>query len=178
MAASASPDFTYRRASVLATRATDEAGFRAAADAYRDCLAAGSANPILFTDLGTCALLAGDAKGAAAAFARAERWGGETPSTRRGLLAARARQLQDPRAELPLARLFFRPHVMFSADARLLAAAMLWAFVWLAALLPPGGWRRFLLFWGIALFAAAAISASVSVAEELLEKGGAIHAQA
>ena len=178
LAAPASPDFTYRRASVLATRAADEAGFRAAADAYRDCLAAGSANPILFTDLGTCALLAGDTKGAAAAFARAERWGGETPSTRRGLLAARARQLQDPRAELPLARLFFRPHVMFSADARLLAAAALWALVWLAALLPPGGWRRFLLFWGIALFVAAAISASVSIAEEQLEKGGAIHAKA
>ncbi len=178
LAAPASPDFTYRRASVLATRAADEAGFRAAADAYRGCLAAGSANPILFTDLGTCVLLAGDAKGAAAAFARAERWGGETPSTRRGLLAARARMLQDPRAELPLARLFFRPHVMFSADARLLAAAALWAFVWLAALLPPGGWRRFLLFWGIALFAVAAISVSVSVAEELIERGGEIHAQA
>ena len=86
--------------------------------------------------------------------------------------------LQDPRAELPLARLFFRPHVMFSADARLLAAAALWAFVWLAALLPPGGWRRFLLFWGIALFAVAAISVSVSVAEELIERGGEIHAQA
>ena len=178
VAATASPDFTYRRASVLATRAADEAGFRAAADAYRDCLETGSANPILFADLGTCALLAGDAKGAASAFARAERWGGETPSTRRGLLAARARQLQDPRAELPLARLFFRPHVMFSANARLLAAAVLWAFVWLAALLPPGGWRRFLLFWGIALFAVVAISASVSVAEELLENGGAVHAKA
>ncbi|MBR1588512.1 MAG: BatD family protein, partial [Kiritimatiellae bacterium] len=71
VAAPASPVFTYRRASVLATRAADDAGFRAAADAYRDCLAAGSANPMLFTDLGTCALLAGDAKGAAAAFARA-----------------------------------------------------------------------------------------------------------
>lgn len=187
VAATASPEFSYRRASVLATRAADEAGFRAAADAYRDCLATGSANPILFTDFGTCVLLAGDAKGAAAAFARAERWGGETPSTRRGLLAARARQLQDPRAELPLARLFFRPHVMFSADARLLAAAALWAFVWLVALLPPGGWRRFLMFWGIALFAVVAISASISLAEEMLEKvviisslekGGTTHAQA
>ena len=59
-----------------------------------------------------------------------------------------------------------------------LAAAALWAFVWLAALLPPGGWRRFLLFWGIALFAVAAISVSVSVAEELIERGGDIHAQA
>ena len=177
VAAPTSPDFTYRRASVLATRAADEAGFRAAADAYRDCLAAGSSNPILFMNLGTCALLAGDAKGAAAAFARAERWGGETPSTRRGLLAARTRQLQDPRAELPLARLFFRPHVMFSADVRLLVAAALWAFVWLTALLPLGGWRRFLLFWGIALFAAVAISASISIAEEQFEKGGTIHAQ-
>ena len=40
------------------------------------------------------------------------------------------------------------------------------------------GWRRFLLFWGIALFAVAAISVSVSVAEELIERGGEIHAQA
>ena len=177
-AAPAATDFSYRRASVLATRATDEASFRKAADAYLACAAGGAANPVLFMNIGTCALLAGDAKGAYAAFARAERWGGETPSTRRGLLAARAQQLQDPRAELPLARAFFRPHVMYSADVRLLVAAAAWALLWLVALLPPGAWRRFLLFWGMAVFLAAAISASVSVAEEHLEKGGAAHAQA
>ena len=174
----ASPDCTYRRASVLATRATDEDGFRKAAEAYAECARAGAANPILFVDLGTCALLAGDVKGAAAAFARAERWGGETPSTRRGLLAARARQLQDPRAELPLMRLFVRPHVLYSADVRLLFAAAVWAALWLVALLPPGVWRRLLLFWGVTLFVVAAISAGVSLAEEHLEKGGAVHAQA
>ena len=177
-AAPVAADFAYRRASVLATRATDEAGFRKAADAYLACAADGAANPILFMNIGTCALLAGDAKGAYAAFARAERWGGETPSTRRGLLAARAQQLQDPRAELPLARAFFRPHVLYSADVRLLVAAGAWALLWLVALLPPGAWRRLLLFWVLAIFLAAAISASVSLAEERLEEGGAIHAQA
>jgi hypothetical protein len=35
-----------------------------------------------------------------------------------------------------------------------------------------------LLFWGIALFAVVAISASISIAEEMLEKGGTVHAQA
>lgn len=177
LAAPSSPDFTYRRASVLATRATDEAGFRAAAAAYADCLDAGAANPIIFMDYGTCALMAGDAKAAQAAFRRAERWGGETSSTRRGLVAARARLLQDPRAELSPARMFLRPHVLYSADARLLFAACVWAVLWMAALLPPGWWRRFILFWGIAVFAAAAISATVSLVEERLEEGG-IHAQA
>ena len=176
LAAPSSPDFTYRRASVLATRATDEAGFRAAA-AYADCIEAGAANPIVFMDYGTCALMAGDAKAAQAAFRRAERWGGETPSTRRGLVAARARLLQDPRAELSPARMLLRPHVLYSADVRLLFAAAAWAVLWLAALLPPGWWRRFILFWGIAVFAAAAISATVSLVEERLEEGG-VHAKA
>ena len=73
--------------------------------------------------------------------------------------------------------MLLRPHVLYSADVRLLFAAAAWAVLWLAALLPPGWWRRFILFWGIAVFAAAAISATVSLVEERLEEGG-VHAKA
>ena len=177
MAASASPDFTYRRASVLATRAADEAGFRAAATAYADCVNAGAANPTVFANLGACALLAGDANAARDAFARAERWGGESPTTRRGLLAAAAHRTHDPRAELPLARTFLRPHFLFPLDMRFLFAAVVWAFIWLVALLPPGAARRFLLFCGACLFLAAALSVSVSLVEEHLYGKGAAYAQ-
>ena len=165
-ASAASPEFTYRRAGAQASHAVDEAGFRKAAAAYADCLEAGAANPVLYQNLGACALMAGDARTAQAAFGCAERRGGETASTRRGLLAATARLKNDPRADLPLARIFFRPHVLFSLDARLLFAAGAWALCWLLALLPAGGLRRFLLGVCIAVFAVSAVSVAASLAEE------------
>lgn len=160
------PSFTYRRACARATQAATEADFRAAARAYADCVAEGAANPVVFANLGACALMGGDARGALAAFGRAERRGGETATTRRGLRAARARLAGDPRAELPPARVFFRPHVLYSLDARLLFAAGAWAFLWLLALLPPGGWRRVLATFGALAFLAAFVSVSVSLVAE------------
>lgn len=165
-ASAASPDFTYRRAGSLASHAVDAAGFRKAAAAYVDCRDAGAANPVLYANLGACALMGGDARTARAAFGCAERRGGETATTRRGLLAATARLKGDPRADLPLARVFFRPHVQFPLDARLLFAASAWALCWLVALLPAGAARRLLLGVCIAAFAAGALSVSVSLVEE------------
>ena len=158
--------FSYQRASALAVQATDEAGFRVAADAYRACLDAGADNACIYQNLGACLLLAGDTRGAVAAFGCAERRGGETPSTARGLKAARAKQTNNPRAELSPARIFLKPHVSWSVDTRLLCAAGLWAFMWLIALLPVGAIRRFLLTACLVAFCAAAISVGVSLVEE------------
>ncbi len=161
-----SPAFTYRRASSLATHAATEADFRAAARAYADCAADGVANPVLFSNLGACALMAGDARGAWAAYGRAERRTGETATTRRGLRAAWARLKNDPRADLPLTRVFFRPHVLYSLDTRLLAAAGSWALLWILSLLPPGGVRRTLMACAALVFLAAFVSVSVSLVAE------------
>lgn len=167
----ASPAFTYQRASSLATHAATEADFRAAARAYADCAADGVANPVLFSNLGACALMAGDARGAWAAYGRAERRSGETATTRRGLRAAWARLKNDPRAELPLTRVFFRPHVLYSLDTRLLAAAGSWALLWLLSLLPPGGVRRTLMTCAALVFLAAFVSVSVSFVAEFGAEG-------
>ena len=158
--------FSYKRASSLAVQAVNEAGFKRAADAYRDCLDAGADNATIYQNLGASLLLAGDTRGAREAFDCAERRGGETPSTARGLRAVLARQTKNPRAELSPARVFLKPHVYWSVDTRLLCAAALWALLWLAALLPAGALRRFLLTACLVAFCAAAISVGVSLVEE------------
>ena len=168
--------FSYRRASSLAVQATDEAGFRLAADAYRDCLDAGADNAPLYQNLGACLVMAGDVRAARAAFDCAERRAGETPSTVRGLTAALAKQTNNPQAELSPARFFLRPHVSWSVDTRLIIAAALWALLWLALLIPAGALRRFLLTVLFIAFSAAAISVGVSLVEELHAKE-VIHAQ-
>ena len=158
--------FSYKRASSLAVQAADEAGFRRAADAYRDCLDAGANNATIYQNLGACLLLSGDARGARAAFDCAERRGGDTSSTARGLRAALARQTNNPRAELSPARIFLKPHVSWSVDTRLVCAAAVWAFLWLVALLPAGALRRFLLTACLVAFCAVSISVGVSLVEE------------
>ena len=163
-------DFSYRRASSLAVRASDEAGFRAAADAYRTCLEAGAENAVLYQNIGACLLMAGDARGARAAYSRAERRGGATASTARGLLAAMAHIKNDQRAELPMTRVFFRPHYAWTLDVRLLCAAATWAVLWMVALLPVGALRRFLMTVGLIAFCAFALSAGVSLVGEHLEQ--------
>lgn len=164
-----SPEFTYRRASSLATRAADEAGFRAAAQAYAACAQEGASNPTLFVNLASCLLMGGDARGALAAYACAERRGGENATTRRGVRAAMARLKNDPRADPPLARALFAPHVRLCLDARLLLAAAFWALAWLAALLPRGvGVRKSLIWLFVTVFLVCATSCAVSFAGEHL----------
>lgn len=163
-------DFSYRRASSLAVRASDEAGFRAAAEAYRTCLEAGAENAVLYQNIGACLLMAGDARGARAAYSRAERRGGATASTTRGLQAAMAHIKNNPRVELPMTRVFFRPHYAWTLDVRLLCAAATWAVLWLVALLPVGAMRRFLMTVGLIAFCAFALSAGVSLVGEHLEQ--------
>lgn len=165
-ACAASAEFTYRRASSLATHAADAAGFGRAADAYAACAAEGAANPVLYANLGACALMAGDARRARAAYGCAERRGGETATTRRGLRAAEARLRNDPHAALSPARALFRPHALFPLDARLVFAAGAWALLWAFALLPAGGGRRVLMTCATLAFLAAAVSVSVSLAAE------------
>lgn len=171
----ADTDFTYRRALSLATRATTEADFKKAADAYRVCLAEGADTPALLADLGVCALMAGDPRTSLAAFGCLERRIGETASSRRGIQAARARLKNDPRADLPLNRFFARPHYVFTLDARLLAAALAWTILWCATLLPPGACRRILFTLSLIVFLGAGTSATTSLVEEHLEKGMLIH---
>ena len=167
----ASPEFTYRRASSLATRAVSETDFGKAAQAYADCVGQGIANPILLSNLGACALMGGDAKGALAAYGRVERRTGETASTRRGIRAALAKQRNDAREDLPLTRFFFRPHFLCSLDMRLLFAATIWTICWLLALLPPGGAKRFLLTVAAFVCMAALTSVAVSLVEEHFAEG-------
>ena len=158
--------FSYQRASSLAVAAVDEAGFKAAAAAYRDCLDAGADNARIYQNLGACLVLADDVRGARAAFECAERRGGETPSTARGLKAALAKQTNNPHAELSPARIFLKPHVCWSVDTRLVCAGALWAVLWLFALFPVGALRRFLLTACFVAFCAAAVSVGVSLLEE------------
>ena len=168
--------FSYQRASMLAVQATDEAGFKLAADAYRDCLDAGVDNPRVYQNLGACLVMAGDFRGARAAFDCAERRGGATPSTVRGLKAALARQTNNPDVELSPARIFLRPHVYWSVDTRLVIAVVLWALLWVAALIPAGAVRRFLLVAFLVAFCATATSVGVSLVEEHHAKE-VLHAQ-
>ena len=158
--------FTYQRASALAVQAVDEDGFKAAADAYRDCVDAGADNARIYQNIGACLVLAGDVRGARAAFECAERRGGETPSTARGLKAARAKQTNNPHAELSPARIFLKPHMCWSVDTRLVCAGALWALLWVIALFPVGALRRFLLTACFVAFCAAAVSVGVSLVEE------------
>ncbi len=159
-------EFYYKRASVLAVQAADEAGFAAAAKAYRMCLEAGANSACIYQNLGACLVMAGDTDGARMAFECAERRGGESPSTVRGLRAARAKQTNNPRAELSPARIFLKPHVYWNVDMRLLCAAALWAVFWMALLLPAGALRRALLLFSLAAFCATAASVGVSLVEE------------
>ena len=168
--------FSYQRASALAVQAADEAGFKVAADAYRDCLDAGADNARIYQNLGACLVMAGDVRGARAAFDCAERRGGATPSTERGLKAAQARQTNNPDVELSPARIFLRPHVYWSVDTRLICAAALWALLWLFALLPVGTLRRYLLSACFVAFCAVAVSVGVSLVEEHHAKE-VLHAQ-
>jgi hypothetical protein len=164
-----STEFSYRRASSLATRASDEAGFRAAARAYLGCMQNGASAPELFVNMGSCLLMSGDARGALAAFSCAERRSGETTTTRRGVQAAFARLKNDSRADLPLSRTLFAPHVRLSADTRLLLTAMFWALAWLVTLLPCGmGTRRALRWFFITAFIMCATSCAISIAGEHL----------
>jgi len=174
-AMAASTEFTYRRAGALATHAVDEKGFAAAAKAYAECIEEGAANPMVYANLGACSLLGGNPRGALAAYACAERRGGATESTARGIRAALARVKNDPRADLPLARSMFAPHAKFSVDARLLFAAGVWALFWLVLLLPAGGWRRTLLTLLAWAFLVSAGSTTVSLVSERMAKG-VVHA--
>ena len=169
-------EFHYKRACVLAVQAVDEAGFKRAADAYRDCLDAGANNATVYQNMGACLFLAGDARGSRVAFECAERRGGETPSTARGLKAVLAKQTNNPRAELSPTRVFLKPHVRWNVDVRLLCAAALWAFFWMVLLLPAGLPRRFLLLISVVAFCAAATSVGVSLVEEH-QSAEVLHAQ-
>ena len=81
-----------------------------------------------------------------------------------------AHSKNNPRAELPMTRVFFRPHYAWTLDARLLCAAATWAVLWLVALLPVGALRRFLMTVGLIAFCAFALSAGVSLVGEHLEQ--------
>lgn len=164
-------DFTYRRAMSLAIRSASQDDFAKAAKAYSDCIGKGAGSAALFADLGACAFFAGDFRASRAAFECAERRTGETPSTRRGIRAATAGLKNDPRADLPPARVFLAPHYRLSLDTRLLSAAIAWALLWVFALLPKCAARRLLMALCLTAFLAAGTSAAVSLVEDAVQKG-------
>lgn len=154
-------DFTFKRAISLATRATGEAEFAAAAKAYGDYLQQLPESPMAWAapiktfgeraatlarhmeNLGALRLLGGDARGALAAFSRSSEFAGDDPSRIRGMRAAMARLKNDPRAELPLTRVlfpfFFRLPLMVRCLAVLGALLVLGGAWWLAGRLGRGG---------------------------------------
>ena len=155
-------DFTFRRATALACRAKDPAEFRAAAEAYAAYLGQLARDPMSWltalttfsstqasvlarhcSNLGGLRLLGGDARGAYLAYARAGDFVGEGPAIRRGLQAACARLRNDPRADLPITRIFFGFWFRLTLPLRLIAALValsLLALLWhLAGKLGRGG---------------------------------------
>ncbi|MCQ2389081.1 MAG: hypothetical protein MJ138_05160 [Kiritimatiellae bacterium] len=171
--------FTLQRAFAKATSAARDEDFAAAADAYRDYLdqldrrvsgGMGFWRQVVmrrdaetfgrhYANLGALETLANRPVAAVRAFSRAEWFTGSTPSTTRGLRAAHARLKNDPRADLPPARMvaafWFKwafPGRVASLLGALLAVAL---FFWLA--LKAG--RRLA---GFAAVASAALAASAA----------------
>ncbi len=154
---SGADDFTLDRALAKAMSAVQAKDFAAAADAYRDYLdqldrrisggkgfwfqAVTRCNAETlgrhYANLGALETLAERPKEAWRAFSRAEWFTGSTPSTRRGLRAARARLTNDPRADLPPVRLlapfWFKWALRGRALSVLGALVGLFLFFWLAA---------------------------------------------
>ncbi len=161
-------DFAYQRANFLAINAVDEKSFDKAAEAYLDCIAKGAANETIYLNLSGCYYFAGKYREAMNAATRAERIGGESVSSRRAMRSALAKLKNDSRAELPLMRIFLKPHFMFSTGERVTGAVVLWGALWLAALLPKSRFRNFLVWMFAALFLVAAVSATISIAGECL----------
>ena len=123
-------DFTWQRAVALAGRASAEGDFRKAAEAFESC-ALEAPSPQAYLNAGACRYFAGDYTLARAAYSKAEKWTGETPSTRRGLLAAAARLKNNPRAGLGLQRSMLSWWYARGVEGRIkLGAALWWAF-WL-----------------------------------------------
>ena len=161
-------EFSWQRANSIAVNATDEEGFLRAAKAYGEAIRNGAENPVAYRNYGACLLMAGKAPKAQAAFQKAELYNGETPSLRRDLKAARARIANDPRAELSLMRIFFKPHFAFSLDSRLFALSVSWALVWMVLLLPKGSFKRFAVILTVSFLVLLAASVSASLLEERL----------
>jgi hypothetical protein len=159
-------EFLWNRASSLAVGATEEKDFLRAAEAYGKCIHSGAENPKVYYNYGACLLMAGKAAKAYEAFLKVERYTGETPSTRRALRAAHSRLVNDPRSELSLMRIFFKPHFAYSFDARLLAFSIAWALIWIFAVLPKGGFKKFLIALTAVILTLSAVSVSLSLMVE------------
>jgi hypothetical protein len=102
-----------------------------AANTFNRLVADGVANGMLFANLGSTLVLAGDGANAAAAFARAERYLGATPETRQGLAAAMALKTGRTQADLPWSRTAFFWHFAFPCPVRVLTALCGWSLFWL-----------------------------------------------
>ena len=118
--------FTFKRAVSLIGRAVEPADFAAAAKAYEEYLSQLPEEPLAMisplktpggkdadrlsrhcANLGALRLLGGDARGALDAYSQASAFAGDNPSMLRGIKAARARLMNDPRADLPVTRILF-----------------------------------------------------------------------
>ncbi len=161
-------DFAYQRATHLAINATDAKSFEKAADAYLDCIEKGAANETIYLNLSGCYYFAGKYREAMNAATRAERIAGESVSSRRAMRAGLAKLKNDARMELPLMRVFLKPHFMFSTGERAVGAVAFWVALWLMALLPKSRFRNFSVWMFAILFLISAVSVSISIAGERL----------
>ena len=126
--------FLWEQANTQAASATKPADFLKAANTYNRLVSDGVCNGPLFINLGNTLVMAGDGANAAAAFARAERYAGETPETRQGMIAAAELQTGRRQADLPWSRIAFFWHYDFPCPMRALTALGGWALFWIGVL--------------------------------------------
>lgn len=163
-------EFSWQRAISLSVNAQTEDDFLRASDAYRSCIQGGAENPVAYYNLASCLLMAGKASQAYEAFSKVERYTGSTPSTLRGLTAARARMINDPRAKLSLMRVFFMPHFRYSFNTRLLVFSIAWAVLWGLLLLPKGWFKNAVVTLTAIFLIVSAVSVSISFMSEHLSE--------
>ena len=170
--------FEFARADAVAAGAARPAEFAKAAALYSELAADGASRASTLLNLGTCRLLAGDVYGAARAYDAAERRTGETDETLQCQRAVWARLQDDSAAtDEPFVRAALRPHYSLPLKTRILASAWAWAAMWIlfaaghaVRRVRGGRWPAFAVrtfaWLCAAVFAAAAASATISMAEE------------
>jgi len=126
--------FLWEQANTQAATAVKPDDFLRAAKTYNRMIADGTCSGVLFLNLGSSLVMAGDGASAAATFARAERFLGATPETRQGLTSAIALQAGHTHADLPWSRTAFFWHYDFPCSVRVFAALTGWGLLWFGVL--------------------------------------------
>ena len=138
---SAELTFVWEQANALAASAHTREDFLAAARLYRQLTRSGLKNGVLFHNLGTVLLKAGEYDEAMEALLRAERYTGTTWELERNMLIAHARDEDIERGSLPWYRLVLFWHYGLPCRARLSVAVLSFTVIWLCLILRKCGLR-------------------------------------